>query len=449
VFKNSFFSFEKIKIITNITLNLMRMNMNKNFYVVLMGFYSVVLFSQSGLVIPLNDSATHSLKFNLVNQIWIRHTDLNPGSTLDGYPIEQVSDIGLRRTRMQVLGMINDYTFIYIQVGTNNLSFNGQRKQGIFFHDAHAELKIIGDRLALGSGLTGWSGLSRYASPAAGSILGLDAPIYQQATNDINDQFLRKFSIYSKGKIGILDYRLALSKPMTLGFNIPLAERTTFSPLPSKLQTQGYFMFQLKEKEANLIPYLPGSYLGKKEVLNIGGGWIFQQMATWQLEAISGDTLLHDMHLLGIDIFWDKPLNKEKLTALTFYSAYSYTDFGPEYIRFLGVMNPANGNTPYTSFGSAFPITGTGNTIYFQSAYLMKKDLLGKMGTLQPFYSTQISSYKGLNRAMTMMEGGINWLIDGHKSKLSGMVQNRPVFSPGGNFSGRKNMWVTQFQIAI
>ena len=423
--------------------------MSKNLFVFLLGLYSIGLTSQSGIIIPINDSSSHSLKFNLVNQIWIRHSDLNPGSTVDGFSVDKISDIGLRRTRMQVLGMINDYTFIYIQVGTNNLSFNSQRKQGIFFHDAHAELKIIEDKFSLGGGLTGWSGLSRYASPSAASILGLDAPIYQQATNDINDQFLRKYSIYGKGKIGIFDYRLAVSKPMTLEFKVPINQRTTFSALPARWQTQGYFMWQLKEKEANIIPYLPGSYLGKKEVLNIGVGWISQKNATWQRNEEKGDTVKYDMNLVGVDFFWDKPLNKEKLTAFTLYAAWSYTNFGPNYLRFLGVMNPATGNTPYTSYGSSFPITGTGNTLYFQTAYLFKKDLLGKMGTIQAFYSTQISNFKGLNKNMTMVETGINWLIDGHRSKLSGMVQNRPVFNSSGQYLERKNMWVMQYQIAI
>lgn len=430
-------------------LELKKIRMSKMLFVLLLGLYSLGLSSQSGINIPLVEDNIHILKINLLNQIWIRHTDLNPGSTIDGYPVEKVSDIGLRRTRLQIQGMINDYTFIYFQIGTNNLSFNGQRKQGIFIHDAHAELKLAKEYFSLGAGLTGWSGLSRFASPAAASILGLDAPIYQQATNDINDQFLRKYSLYAKGKLGILDYRVALSKPMTLGLNVPLSSITTFSPLPSKLQTQGYFMLQFKDKEANVIPYLPGSYLGKKEIMNLGIGWISQKDATWQNNEVSGDTSKYNMNLFGIDFFWDKPLNKEKSTSFTFYSAWSYTDFGPNYLRFLGVMNPANGNTPYTSYGSSFPITGTGSTLYLQSAFLFRKDLLGKMGTIQPFFSSQISKFERLNKTMNKMETGFNWLIDGHRSKISTMVQNRPVFDSNGKYWGRKNMWVTQFQIAI
>ena len=59
-------------------------------------------------------------------------------------------------------------------------------------HDAVAEYQAVKNKLSLGGGISGWSGLARYASPSAGTIMGIDAPIFEQATADITDQFLRK-----------------------------------------------------------------------------------------------------------------------------------------------------------------------------------------------------------------------------------------------------------------
>ena len=44
----------------------------------------------------------------------------------------------------------------------------------------------------------------------------MDAPLYQQSTNDISDQFVRKYSVYAKGKLGKLDYRFGLAKPLSI-----------------------------------------------------------------------------------------------------------------------------------------------------------------------------------------------------------------------------------------
>src|SRR5690606_15596957 len=122
-------------------------------------------------------------------QIWIRYNESNPGTTVFGTPKSNTLDLGLRRTRIQLFGQISDKIFVYTQFGTNNINYISPRKQGLFFLDAVTELKIVDQKLSFGSGLTGWSGLSRYASPSVGSILTLDAPLYQQSTNDINDQF--------------------------------------------------------------------------------------------------------------------------------------------------------------------------------------------------------------------------------------------------------------------
>ncbi|MBK8887144.1 MAG: hypothetical protein IPN46_11600 [Saprospiraceae bacterium] len=65
----------------------------------------------------------------------------------------------------------------------------------------------------VGIGLSGWSGLARFSSPSTSTIMGLDAPLFQQATNDVTDQFLRKLGVFAKGKFNKLDYRISITQP--------------------------------------------------------------------------------------------------------------------------------------------------------------------------------------------------------------------------------------------
>jgi hypothetical protein len=132
------------------------------------------------------------------------------------------------------------------------------------------------------------------------SFLAYDAPLYQQSTNDATDQFLRKLSVYAKGKLGKLDYRLVLSKPMIAQKSAavgPLNTNSDFSMKPPKLQGSGYLMYQFLDEESNLTPYVTGTYLGKKKVFNIGAGFQYQPDAMWHTTATdtvsSGNTQVH------------------------------------------------------------------------------------------------------------------------------------------------------------
>lgn len=417
------------------------------------------LIAQTGnMSFNLDKEGSKYARITFLNQVWIRYNQNNPGSTVDGYPEDNTFDIGLRRTRIQVYGKLSDQVFFYTQYGLNNFSYHGARKQGLFFHDAVVELHPVANKLAIGSGLTGWSGLSRYASPSIGSILSMDAPLYQQATNDVTDQFVRKLSLYAKGKLGKFDYRLALSKPLALSQSTAqsknLSTISLFSSLPSKPQFQGYFMYQFLDQEANTTPYNTGSYLGKKDVFNLGFGFITQRDAMWR--GIDSDTLHSNLELFAFDVFYDHPLNKETGTAITAYGSVSFNNYGLNYTRNVGVMNPVNGttnNSILNGSGDGFPMLGSGTTVYLQAGYLLPKDLLKSWGTLQPYAAVQYSDLERLADPMLMYETGFNWLISGHQSKLSFNYQSRPIFEQ--NNSGdwvqtqRKGMLVLQWQVSI
>ncbi len=418
----------------------------------------------SGLVLPefkkkLNASGSHYFKGTFLAQTWVRYSELNPGSTIDGFDAGNArADIGIRRVRIQAYGQLTDRIFVYTQFGQNNFSFMQPRNTGAFFHDIVTEYKVI-PQLQIGGGLTAWSGMSRFSSPAAASILGFDVPLYQQTTNGINDQFLRKLSVYAKGEIHRFQYRVAVSNPLTIKNSLtPIPSINTissFNPEPPKMQTSGYLVWQFFDKESMTIPYLPGTYYGKKKVLNIGAGWVEQKDAMWHRNG-SGDTVRTNMVLLGLDIFTELPIGK-KGAAFTGYLAYNNFDFGVNHVRSLGVMNVSNGidlvNYSFNGTGVAFPMYGTGDILFGQFAYKFKDNLFSDNGSLQIFAASQYSMFEGLDEPSIMYEAGINWLIHGNAfGKMTLGIQNRPIFdySIGGlGVTDRKNMVVLQYQISL
>jgi hypothetical protein len=412
------------------------------------------------LKFTFNEAGTHYVQLTMVGQVWVRYNENNPGSTIFGGAQAHTFDIGVRRWRTSLFSQVTDRVFIFTQFGMNNFSSSSKQFSGFFIHDAYAEYAIHKKGLFIGAGLSGWNGLSRYASPGVGSIMTMDAPLYQQVTNGVNDQFLRKLSVHFKGKINKLDYRLAVTKPMAVQNAVnaikELSAVSEFSTRPTTVQAQGYFMWQFFDQESNLTPYTTGTYLGKKKVLNVGAGFIIQSQAMWHLRA-NGDTVLTSMKLFAADVFYDAPLNKEKRNAITAYASYHYMDLGPNYMRNSGVMNPANGTDATGSMngaGNAFPMVGTGSTIYMQLGYKFRDDLIPKNGTIQPFVATQIGLFQALDQPMVMVEGGFNVFITGsHNSKLSLNYQNRPVFSTSASGkaleSDRKSMAVIQYQVSF
>jgi hypothetical protein len=411
------------------------------------------------LVYPLNEDGSHYVKFNFTNQVWVRYAEENQGSTVNGNKVKDVFDIGLRRTRMQLYGKPSDHIFFYLQMGQNNFNYLSARKTGFFIHDALMEVSWS-KHFEMGAGLTAWTGFSRFSSPSVGGIMGLDAPLFLQATNDATDQFLRKFSTYAKGKIGKLDYRVVLSKPMTFTASSLYSATTPidtaaakFSPLPPNVQLGGYLNYQFFDQESNQVPYMKGSYLGQKKVLNIGAGMQYQKDAMWIRQG--ADTAQHNMLLAAVDFFYDAPLNKEKGNAISIYGVVTHYDLGKNYLRELGVMNNAdgtlNGSALNGGYGVAFPMIGTGNTVYVQAGYLTKNLVSGKFnGRLMPYASAQISQWDRLKDKMLYIDAGCSLFLDDTRSKITLALQNRPEFS-NQTFkqTHRHNELILQYQFSI
>ena len=453
------------------------------------------------LRLNLNDEGTHYIKATFLNQAWFRFADYNPGTVVLSTPTSQGFDIGLRRTRFQLYGQLTDHVIFYFQLGQNNFNFisgnggapdnstypNVNRKNQFFIHDAVADYRIKkgSDLLFLGGGLTIANGLSRYSQPSIGTIMSLDVPVFAQATVDQTDEFSRKLSMYARGQIGRLDYRLVMSDPFPVNTNgtVGALGSTSAVPVPASVanggefaafaqvghnkQYQGFFMWNFFDKESHVTPYMTGTYLGKKKVLNLEAGFITQQKALWGIDPADGtSTKFYDMNLWSVAMFYDAPVNAEKGSAINAYVGYFKTDYGNKYLRFNGSMNPANkgtfGVTPLATptntasgnaFGTAFPMFGTGNVIYAQAGYLFKKDLLGEgNGTLMPYVTLQSAKFDRLDKQMNVWDFGMNWFIKGHTSKITLDYQIRPTYSGLASDavltknSGTKDALVLQYQ---
>lgn len=428
------------------------------------GFSALAQNKVDELKLNLNDDGSHYIKGTFLNQTWIRFNDSNPGTTVVGEPADQTFDIGLRRTRIQFYGQITDHVFFYTQFGQNNFNVlsqnSGNRKIQAFFHDALSEYKVWkdNDKLKLGAGLTIANGLSRFSQPSIGTIMTMDVPVFAQATVDQTDQFSRKLSVYARGQLGKFDYRVAISDPFpvqTNGATPPaLGPSAGFATSKHTKQYQGFFMYNIFDKEGHTTPYMTGTYLGKKKVFNIEAGFITQKDATWSRETLASDTVFHSMNLWSVALYYDAPLHPETGTAISVYAGYFGTDYGKNYLRYNGIMNPANGTTNPVfagSHGNAFPMFGTGNVFYTQVGYKFKDNMLGEeCGTLMPYASLMHADFDRLSDAVDVYNVGLNWLIKNHTSKISLDYQSRPVFTTSGTElvnDGRRGQLVLQYQV--
>ncbi|PWJ59629.1 hypothetical protein CLV98_102463 [Dyadobacter jejuensis] len=426
--------------------------------------------SRSDIQYPLNSTGSHYIKATFLNQTWLRLNENNPGTTVLEDPANNTFDIGLRRTRVQLYGQLTDRVFFYTQFGMNNFNKmsgypDGNRKVQPFFHDAVGEYEAYrkGDSFVrFGGGLTVVNGLSRFTQASVGTIMTMDVPVFAQATVEQTDQFDRKLSVYSRGQIGPLNYRLAVTDPFPIESNGKVAPGITshsvYAQKNHKKQFQGLLIYNFLDTESLTTPgYMTGTYLGKRRVLNLEAGFITQKNATWR--TVASDTVYNNLTLLSVAAFADMPFNRATGTAISAYLGYFYTDYGKGYLRYNGIMNPASGTQrPIAGVsgtqGNAFPMFGTGQVVYAQVGYKLKDDLLGEQGTLMPYASLQYADYERIHGGMDVFNVGINWLVKGHGSKFSLNYESRPTYvnDRDPNYlkrNGRKGSWVLQYQISI
>lgn len=388
------------------------------------------------------------VKYFLAAQLWARYTEMNPGTIIGTEETTETVDFSIRRLR---LGASSQSKNIYwkLVLGLNNMNqATNRNKIGIL--DAYAKW-TPSHYFHLGAGKSLYSGLSRYSAPSSASIMTLDLPTTIMTSVNKTDDFLRQNSIFIEGQVGKVDYSLVLAKPFnTASTNID--EQPDFYPSDG-WEPSGYVVYRFWDKES-LSMAAPGTYLGKKRLLNLGVGFLFRENATWNLTS-SGDTIKHNLFKWAVDILVDMPLDINNNQSMTFYSVLMNADYGTDYVRNLGLNNIATGANTHQSFngaGNAFPGVGTGTMSYSQAGYRWRTRGMKTIDSFIPFFAINVSNYDALNDLAIIYDYGINIYLNQQHSKLSIAIQNRPIFRTVNTEIKRvdyKTMVVLQYQILL
>ena len=410
----------------------------------------------------LNDDGTLYFRLAMWLQVWTRAIQLAPGTEVQGDSNPWYGDVALRRARFLAFGQIFPRVFLLMHIGINNQTFRNARKPQLFFHDAWVEFQVSKNKaFYLGSGLIYWNGISRQTNASTITLMSLDAPIMNWPLIEREDQFARQLGVYAKGKLGLFDYRVAVTRPFT-GFDVSLTGNTS-APNPTAVGNYrdtnawaytGYFMFQFKDKESNVLPYTVGTYIGAKKVFNLGFGGYAHPWGVWygetETDPVTGEqTILsakaRTLVIASGDLFLDMPFGGDDGGAATWYGVYQYQNFGPNNVRPVGIMNPADAGS---GAGNAYPMIGTGHHVYSELGILIPGHV-GEEIKFQPYVNYQVSSFEGLNDAMHHFGLGLNMFIHRHNAKVTLEYRNRPIYS-GQNVESRKgNSFILQMHLFI
>lgn len=457
--------------------------MKKTVATLLLSLMGIASYSQgspdygSGLKFNLNEDGSKYLRVLAWNQIWLRSTQMNDGTNINGEGASTSEDIGNRRLRLLLHAQLSKRYMILTHIGINNQTFTnggaagttgtggyGQgKKPGLFFHDAWNEYAVVlpGESgkfsLSLGGGLHYYMGLSRMTMASTLNFLTIDSPIFSWPLIDNSDQFARQMGLFAKGKYGHFEYRLSYNKPYATNLaptNVtdPNAAVAVDNNGNTKWSKAGYFEYQFIDIESNLLPYKVGSYLGTKKVFNLGAG--FYQAPDGTRTSVNGDISKHDITLLSADAFLDLPVGKkESKMAITAYTGFFNYDFGPNYLRNIGIMNvgsldPTFTGTNITGPGNLQPMIGTGNIWYTQAGFLLPNKNEKPKVRIQPFGAYTYKNFEALDKASSQFDIGANFFIDGHHAKITTQYSARPTYSSLSE-SELKGDFIVQLQIYL
>ncbi len=459
--------------------------MKKIFFMAAVFLLSLKGFSQgstdygAGLKFNLNEDGSKFMRVIAWNQIWFRSAEMNPGTMIGGEPASTATDIGNRRLRFLAYAQVSKRYMILTHFGINNQTFiNGGaagtsgtggygagKKPGLFFHDAWNEYAIVlpeKDKkfsFTLGAGLHYYMGLSRLTMASTLNFLTIDAPIFNWPLIENSDQFARQVGLFAKGKYGKLEYRMSYNKPYATNLvptNVTVADDAVAvdNSGNTKWSKAGYFEYQFLEQEANVLPFKVGSYLGTKKVFNIGAGFYTAPDAT--RTSVNSTINKHDIKLFSADVFLDMPIGKkENKMAVTAYSVLYDYDFGPNYLRNVGIMNIGSvdpnftGSRAIAGAGNAQPTMGSGNIWYTQAGVLLPcKEAKPKI-RIQPFGAVTYKNFDALEQSSTQFDVGSNFFLDGHHAKITAQYSTRPVYTSLTNRSGSLGDFIVQLQIYL
>jgi len=407
------------------------------------GWDSAPTLYDEGLRVDIDEAKDMYIRFLLWAQIWLRGTQMGPGTVVNGNTSEWQFDVLIRRARFLTYAQLTDRVLILLHFGINNQTFtNGgfasdAFRPQLYFHDVWVEFRAVQEHLFIGAGLIYWNGISRMTSASTLNFLALDAPILNWPVIDITDQFVRQLGIYAKGDIAKLHYRVSLTRPFirdTADFVQPddALDVARFNAFANTWALAGYFKYDVFTTENHLLPFFVGTYLGTSKVLNFGAGFSWQKsaMVSCSVATVGGcppqDQNIEDLFLFGADFFADIPIRK---SAIATYLVYYYYNMGPDFVRNVGVANLAVGPSS-SGPGNSYPSIGTGNHLYWQIAYLLPVRPL-KQHKITPYFTFQTSFLEALADPSIIYELGVKYYFIGHHSSVTLNWRNRPVFGTG------------------
>jgi len=432
-----------------------------------------------GMKFNINPEGTKYMRFIAWNQIWLRSSQMNPGTMIGDEGITQQEDIGLRRLRLLAYAQISPRYMIVTHIGINNQTFinggasgssgtggygNG-KKPGLFFHDAWNEYAVILPKedkpfsLSMGAGLHYYMGLSRMTMSSTLNYMTIDAPIFNWPLIENSDQFARQIGVFAKGKYNRIEYRFSINKPFaTNQLPVDVADEAVARAVDNNNNAHwskaGYVEYQFFDKESNFLPFKVGTYLGTKKMLNIGAGFYTAPSST--KTSVNGETERHATNLFSGDVFLDLPIgNKEKKMAFTGYSVFYSYDFGPNYLRNIGIMNEGVADSNFTGDralagpGNLQPMIGTGTIWYTQAGILLPNANEKPKVRIQPFAAYTYKNFDALEKASNQFDIGTNFFLDGHHAKITAQYSNRPIYTAVDKIDSYKGEFLLQLHIYL
>ncbi|NML68251.1 porin [Chryseobacterium sp. RP-3-3] len=428
------------------------------------------------LKINLNSKGDRWLKFGISSQIWLRSMDNNPGTLVNGVPQEQTYDAGIRRMRLIIQSQVTPFYSVFLQVGINNQSFisgggtgtgnNGAGKKApFFFHDAYNELAIIPrndfqtgkpnkNNLYLGAGLHSWNGVSRLTNASTTKMLAGDIPVFNFPTIEIADQFSRQLGIFVHGELDRINYRFSVNKPFATNLKPNVGGAAVDNNQSGKLSYSGYAFYQFFNKETTVTSFLPGNNLATKKVLNLGAGFYTNKNGT-QSQPSENIFESHDVNIFGADVYTELPVgDKSKEMGLTLYSVYYNYNYGPDYLRVSGLLNPGTPDSDFTGqkalegAGNNRVLMGTGNIWFSQVGFVLPK--FSTILKVQPFFNYALKDMKALNQSGSYYDIGANFYLYGQNARIVAQYSSRPLYDPASKtVFDRKGEFLLSFQIVL
>ena len=361
--------------------------------------------SYKPLKVNLSEDGSKYVRFIIWHQQWLTSGNLSAPDGGEAAKFQLTSSV--RRSRMLAFAQVSPRFLILTHFGLNGLSPNNLTSLGgngnapqLFLHDAWTEF-MVNENLYIGTGLHYWKGLTRLANQSTLNFMTLDQsrPFVHWHSLGITDQFARHLGVYAKGSIDKFDYRIAFNNPGRNGisgnFNGEVDPALTYTgvnnadkdgdPTGSTV-VEGYFRYQLKDKESTKLPYAVGSYLGKKDVLAIGAGFFAHSNGVYNSNSGEHENVSH----FAADVFLDKPINGGG--CVNAYASFMSFNYGDNYIA---------------------RWAGTGTVLYGHLGVLIPGS------KLMPYVSYQSGSYDAFDDPTNAMDIGVNYFINGHNAKIT------------------------------